>query len=200
MHNKNFPNGPAVKRELDVFRAQLRPASSRTKPSSGDVLGIPRNLHGLQYEHYGIYAGDGRVIHYTSADSSEPLDLRIMETSFRDFMKSSREFFILNFDQLKNPVKSDLISIEGLQDTLSEEYLEQLEALLEIKELLLKSQMIIYSPEETLKRARSRLGENSYSLLLNNCEHFAVWCKTGLSRSYQIEKLLYVLTPGVTEK
>jgi len=55
--------------------------------------------------------------------------------------------------------------------------------------------MHIYSPEETVTRARSRLGEKEYSLLLNNCEHFAIWCKTGLHKSYQIENVIKVLKP-----
>ncbi len=33
------------------------------------------------------------------------------------------------------------------------------------------------SPEETVKRARSKLGEKGYNLINNNCKHFALWCK-----------------------
>ncbi|MDU1323667.1 MAG: lecithin retinol acyltransferase family protein [Clostridiales bacterium] len=32
----------------------------------------------------------------------------------------------------------------------------------------------LYSPEETVSRARSRLGEEKYALPFNNCEHFAI--------------------------
>ncbi len=42
----------------------------------------------------------------------------------------------------------------------------------------------------TLQRAMSRIGEKSYNLLFNNCEHFANWCKTGRHRSHQLEKFL----------
>ena len=45
-----------------------------------------------------------------------------------------------------------------------------------------------YSREETVHRARSRLGEKQYNLIFNNCEHFALWCKTGKNRSVQVEK------------
>ncbi len=45
----------------------------------------------------------------------------------------------------------------------------------------------IYSPKETVMRARSRLGEREYHLITNNCEHFALWCKIGESRSIQVE-------------
>ncbi len=46
-----------------------------------------------------------------------------------------------------------------------------------------------YSADDIIKRAQSRLGEKSYDLINNNCEHFAVWCKTNNSESYQIDSL-----------
>jgi len=42
----------------------------------------------------------------------------------------------------------------------------------------------------TLRRAMSRIGEQRYNLLFNNCEHFATWCKTGKHRSNQMEDWL----------
>lgn len=46
---------------------------------------------------------------------------------------------------------------------------------------------VLYTPQETVKRARARLGEAIYNVLLNNCEHFAIWCKTWDHVSYQAE-------------
>jgi hypothetical protein len=43
---------------------------------------------------------------------------------------------------------------------------------------------------EIVRRARSRVGEARYRILLNNCEHFCEWCVHGESRSYQVERLL----------
>src|SRR5882672_10805978 len=45
-----------------------------------------------------------------------------------------------------------------------------------------------YSPQEIVLRARSRLGENQYHVLRNNCEHFCNWCISGRSRSRQVER------------
>ena len=42
----------------------------------------------------------------------------------------------------------------------------------------------------TLRRAMSRLGEQNYNLLFNNCEHFATWCKTGRHRSVQVDSVV----------
>ena len=46
------------------------------------------------------------------------------------------------------------------------------------------------SSGQTLRRAMSRIGEQRYNLLFNNCEHFATWCKTGRHRSGQVDSLL----------
>ena len=56
----------------------------------------------------------------------------------------------------------------------------------------------VYSSEETVQRAYSRLGEKKYSLISNNCEHFAIWCKTGRAQSSQVRQVAgYVLAAGV---
>jgi Lecithin retinol acyltransferase len=43
---------------------------------------------------------------------------------------------------------------------------------------------------EVARRARSRVGEDGYRLLSNNCEHFCEWCLRDEERSYQVERLL----------
>ena len=50
-----------------------------------------------------------------------------------------------------------------------------------------------FAAEEVRDRARSRLGETSYRLFTNNCEHFCEWCVCGAPRSYQVEDLLSLL-------
>lgn len=47
-----------------------------------------------------------------------------------------------------------------------------------------------FSGMEAVRRARSRLGENRYRLLSNNCEHFCTWCLYGQSRSRQVDRYL----------
>lgn len=44
-----------------------------------------------------------------------------------------------------------------------------------------------FTGAECVERARSRLGENRYRFLSNNCEHFCEWCIEGSSRSAQVE-------------
>lgn len=51
-----------------------------------------------------------------------------------------------------------------------------------------------FDPLEIVRRARSRVGEDSYRLLSNNCEHFCEWCLRGENRSYQVEA--WAMRPG----
>jgi Lecithin retinol acyltransferase len=44
-----------------------------------------------------------------------------------------------------------------------------------------------FDPHEVVRRARLRLGEDRYSVLSNNCEHFCEWCVRGQHRSYQVD-------------
>jgi hypothetical protein len=43
---------------------------------------------------------------------------------------------------------------------------------------------------DVVRRARSRLGEDRYHVLRNNCEHFCEWCVRGQHRSYQVDELV----------
>ncbi len=45
------------------------------------------------------------------------------------------------------------------------------------------------SVETVMQRAHTRLGENHFDFVFNNCEHFATWCKTGISESRQVDRL-----------
>lgn len=45
-------------------------------------------------------------------------------------------------------------------------------------------------PEEVVRRARLRVGENCYRVFTNNCEHFCEWCIRGEPRSYQVDALI----------
>jgi hypothetical protein len=47
-----------------------------------------------------------------------------------------------------------------------------------------------FDNDEVVRRARSRLGEDDYHPLTNNCEHFCEWCVRGQQRSYQVDELL----------
>lgn len=52
---------------------------------------------------------------------------------------------------------------------------------------------VTFSADEVIERAKSRLGENSYDVFDNNCEHFANWCRSGRAESSQASATRTVL-------
>ena len=44
----------------------------------------------------------------------------------------------------------------------------------------------VYDAQESINRALSRLGEDWYNVLVNNCEHFVMWCIMGIPVSQQV--------------
>ena len=117
----------------------------------GDILIVDRGL----YKHYGIYAGNGTVIHYASLNGDFGDDICIHEAPLEKFAHEN----------------------EIIVGRFSEAFLRT---------------HTLHSPEETVRRARSRIGERQYNLVTNNCEHFALWCKTGISFSRQVDMVLSI--------
>lgn len=50
-----------------------------------------------------------------------------------------------------------------------------------------------YSANEAVKRAKNEIGSKNFNILLNNCEHFAIWCKTGNRKSNQVNLALSIV-------
>jgi len=55
-----------------------------------------------------------------------------------------------------------------------------------------------YSRMISIQRAKSRLGEDAYSLYGNNCEHFVEWCITGDHSSPQVDRTVPVFAKMAT--
>jgi hypothetical protein len=49
-------------------------------------------------------------------------------------------------------------------------------------------EICVLEPVEVIHRALSRLGETGYNIVGNNCEHFAIWAKTGRHESTQVNE------------
>lgn len=145
-------------------------------PPQGEIIGVKRGL----YEHYGIYCGKEKVIHYTLPPVRRFIGrkLRILCTDLDQFLRRSTELFVLDCQDPRNPQKSEPIPI-NLDRAVAWFYEDDI-----------YKDFHLYSPEETVRRAKSQIGKGKYNLLEYNCEHFAVWCKTGLAKSYQVENVL----------
>lgn len=147
----------------------------------GDVIGVHRI--GGAYDHYGIYTGRGKVIHFSNEGSDFGRDIRVRRATLSQFKDGASNVFVIDFEAYR-----DYVENPGLLELLEEGIVG-----IALRNLF-GNEMTLYSPEETVKRAESQLGEGDYNLVFNNCEHFAVWCKTGKRESSQVQRFLEAIT------
>ena len=138
---------------------------ARRLPKYGDVIGVDRGL----YQHYGIYVSPDCVIEYATPKGDFNGEPRVQEVPLSKFLNGDK-YFVCDFSRT-----------------------EDSGALSQIQRAIKGERYHLYSPAETVRRARKRLGETKYDLALNNCEHFAIWCKTGVSESSQVNRVLGVV-------
>ncbi len=176
----------------------------------GDIIAVDQNIAGVKiYQHFGVYIGDYTVIHFNNNErgrSTKDYIPYIHKATIDDFLSGRENLYVLEFDNLRkdswqfkgiitdnnsNFTNKGLLSffdINRLGKNIKEVVLIKL--IEDVYNAINDSDYHIYSSEETVKRAESKIGEGKYNLGLNNCEHFAIWCKTGLHKSEQIDKLL----------
>lgn len=143
----------------------------------GDVIGVHRGV----YDHYGIYTGNSKVIHFSNEGSDFGGDIRVRRATLAQFKNGADNVFVVDFEAYRDYVENpELFDFRGLLKLAFDD--------------LFGNEMTIYSPEETVKRAESQLGKGKYNLVVNNCEHFAVWCKTGKRESSQVQRFLEAIT------
>ncbi|SEM38990.1 Lecithin retinol acyltransferase [Butyrivibrio sp. ob235] len=153
----------------------------------GDILAVQR-LGGL-YSHFAIYIGYGKVIHFApEIINGKSENCYIHKADFSEFILTETKYDIIHFpEDGSDPIHECVnLTIDG-ENSLY----ERVNVLAGIKTKIrnLKGYHL-YSAQETVERAKSRLGEDKYNLAFNNCEHFALWCKTGIKESSQVDDFL----------
>ncbi len=113
-------------------------------------LGAHLIVYHFGYSHHGIYAGKGRVIHYSGFAhffKKQPIEI----TSIQKFARG-KKIIIRHYEHPK------------------------------------------YKNRAIVRRMRSRMHENNYHLIINNCEHLCSWAITGVESSPQVMKMMNRLT------
>ena len=167
----------------------------------GDVIYVERNCGLFGYQHFGVYSGGRQVVHYVKS-GVDAFDGVIRETSLAQFLDGDRDCYICQFDDdgTRLDDNSAVLSTALAMKTASREPL--IEILLSAKtiyDLICSEGAKLYSPQETVERARSCIGQRGYDLLTHNCEHFAIWCKTGVEKSEQVNEMLNIIVAGVVK-
>ena len=116
----------------------------------GYPLGSHLIVKHFGYSHHGIYAGRGRVIHYSG---------------FAHLFK-------------KHPI--EITSIENFSHGK--------------KILVQQYSHPKFKGRKVVRRMRSRMHENNYHLIINNCEHLCTWAITGVESSPQVFRMINRLT------
>ena len=133
-------------------------------PKIGDHIFVDRSVLGVKlYEHHGIYVGDDKVVHYNGLARGIVLEKSCFE------------------EILSNVVPLDKRNIAKVEMTSLEEFASG--DTWQIKEYANAP----FSGQEVALRAKERIGEQKYNLLINNCEHFCSECIFGEHVSEQVQ-------------
>ena len=148
------------------------PHHRRRELIRGDVLCAKNGLS----DRYGIWTGEVVILYGKSPQGTKAVHRR----SLKDFLQNAESCSVCVFPknygrmkkyQLPSPVSSIVMPQHKIWRLL-----EQAEKAKRYKR---------YTHEETAKRAEQALGQSGYV----SSEHFAVWCKTGIVESQNLEAI-----------
>ena len=166
---------PIIPKKSRKKACDFKRTVSDSELRKGDVIGVHR-IGGV-YDHYGIYTGMGKVIHFSNEGSDFGSDICVRRATLSQFKNGASNVFVIDFEAYRDYVENpELFDFGGLLKLAIDSFFG--------------NEITIYSPEETVKRAESQLGKGKYNLVFNNCEHFAVWCKTGVHESSQVQRFI----------
>ncbi|BFZ20460.1 hypothetical protein BsWGS_23499 [Bradybaena similaris] len=129
----------------------------------GDLIEFPRGA----YSHWAVYIGDRQVAHLAGEDNDGIDGCKRPELMFT--------ICGINFNKAKVCIDDFwkvAASSKARKNNTKDEKWSPL------------------SPAEIVKNAISKVGQVGYNLLFSNCEHFAKWCRYGLSKSDQVDNVL----------
>ncbi|XP_068445315.1 lecithin retinol acyltransferase family protein [Clinocottus analis] len=130
----------------------------------GDLLEVPRTM----FTHFGIYLGDNRVAHLIPdilpVISTNESAIAKMITNNRLLLGVLAKVASVRVDSVEDFAYGSKILINHMDRVCSQPPLDG---------------------DEVARRAEKFLGSVTYSLLWYNCEHYVMYCRYGMSISYQ---------------
>ncbi|GFR98446.1 HRAS-like suppressor 3 [Elysia marginata] len=150
-----------------VTMSQNKTLLSELQP--GDLVEFPRGV----YSHWGVYIGNELISHLAGEE----------DDGINAAMRPEYVFTIcgVRFNKAKVCLENFWNIVEDCCARKNNQSDKKMQPL---------------SREEILVNATSKLGEVGYSLIYSNCEHFAKWCRYGISKSDQVESVMTGLAVG----
>lgn len=128
----------------------------RNLPKIGNHTFVDRSVLDIKlYEHHGIYVGDDMVVHYSGLARG----IVLKKSCFEEILSN-----VVPLDK-RNVVKVEMTSLEEFASGDTWQIKGHANA--------------PFSGQEVAIRAKARVGEQKYNLLINNCEHFCNECAFG---------------------
>ncbi|BFZ20461.1 hypothetical protein BsWGS_23500 [Bradybaena similaris] len=137
---------------------------------AGDLIECPRGA----YSHWGVYIGNGKVVHLTGVGNADVQSSVQPEHMFSICGKMFTKAQVCVDDFWKVVADSKARKNNTKDGTWSP-----------------------CSRAEIVRNAISKVGHVGYNLLFSNCEHFAKWCRYGLSKSDQVDNVLTAAAVGL---
>lgn len=139
----------------------------------GDHIRVDRGVYHHHMMVVSVVSADKvTVIHYTGVENLEKAASETEGCDAGSSMAVASSFSSFSFSggQPLGEIKEETLPISPHQ--------------VQVLDYNDKSQ-VKYSVDDSLKRARTRLGEKKYNVVTNNCEHLVNWAKTGVAQSSQ---------------
>lgn len=134
----------------------------------GDLLEVPRCI----FTHFGIYLGNNKVAHLIP-------DILPVFTDNKRLISS----VVSNHRLIVGCMyRCATVRVDTLEDFAYG-------AKVRVSRMYKKKKTQAFPNEDVARRAEKLVGAFPYSLLWNNCEHFATYCKFGSSGSRQTEQV-----------
>ena len=154
--------------------------------NAGDVVFVDRKF----YKHFAVYVGNNEVVHY-APDKKKKGKASIHKAPFEEFLGDATKFTICIFPKEYGEYEEFSGSLpSAFGDNVTGPDLHMV--LKMFRKFMNDTDYKLFSPKQTVKRAlqKAEESETEYNLLFNNCEHFAIWCKTGIKESRQVQELI----------
>jgi len=151
---------------------KTRKSSMPREVTCGDVVCVEDDF----LKKYGTWTGKSFILYGEDKKGKNV----VHEESFCDFLQGAEHFAICEFPE-KYGRPTEWQQSYHISSVVMPQ--EKLWCILEQCHKARKYRR--YSPHETVCRTKSKLGESGYL----TSEHFAMWCKTGISESHELESI-----------